>query len=117
MQRKELEKEVQRQREDVQRREVEARQRELEKESQRQKEETERKELETQRRELEKEGVKLIVMHNSGLKQLERYCNSEPITSEAPDSVLPGGVAKVTENKGKLHYEILLKEKPNSGHK
>jgi 2,3-bisphosphoglycerate-dependent phosphoglycerate mutase len=62
-------------------------------------------------------GVKLLLLHNSGIKQLQRYCRNEPITSEQPDSVLPGGIAKVTEKDSKLTCTVVLKDKPNSGHK
>lgn len=67
--------------------------------------------------EARKEGTKLMVMHNSGIKQLQRYCKEhntgETLNSENsnPDSVAPGGIAKVIENKGKLTCEVVLKER------
>lgn len=65
-------------------------------------------------------GVILLALHNSGIKQLQRYVRNEPITSEGPDSVLPGGVARVTEQReffedpAVLSIEVVLKDKPGS---
>lgn len=65
------------------------------------------------------DGMKILVTHNSGIKQLQRYCelqakgDESKITSEngAVDSVLPGGIAKVTETHGKLKCEVVLKDR------
>lgn len=64
------------------------------------------------------DGTLLIVMHNSGIKQLQRYCeeshtgNKEQLTSknDNPDSVEPGGILKVTADHGELSCEVVLKE-------
>ena len=63
------------------------------------------------------DGIYLLLLHNSGVKELQRYCAGEPVTDESPDSVLPGGIAKVTTKKGKLSCEVVFKDKPGSGHK
>lgn len=63
------------------------------------------------------DGTYALVMHNGNIKQLQRYCEERMegshLTSENsnPDSVLPGGIAKVTEKKGKLKCEVVLKER------
>ena len=65
------------------------------------------------------EGVKLLVLHNSGIKQLQRYCqvnetgNKKDLrsTNNSPDSVAPGGIAKVTAVKDRLYCTCVLKQR------
>lgn len=64
------------------------------------------------------EGVYLVVLHNSGIKQLQRYCEEHQTgdkselssTNNSPDSVKPGGILKVQQNKDNLGCEVVLKE-------
>jgi broad specificity phosphatase PhoE len=66
-----------------------------------------------------KEGVKLLVLHNSGIKQLQRFCecsnmgNTKDLSSknDSPDSVAPGGILKVTAVRGSLNCKVVLKER------
>jgi broad specificity phosphatase PhoE len=64
-------------------------------------------------------GTYIIVMHNSGIKQMQRYIQEHQTgdmskltsTNDSPDSVAPGGVAQISENKGHLTCKIVLKER------
>ena len=66
-----------------------------------------------------REGIKLLVLHNSGIKQLQRYCaceatgNKKDLSSknDSPDSVAPGGIAMVMAVRDKLHCKVVLKER------
>ena len=66
-----------------------------------------------------REGVKLLVLHNSGIRQLQRFCesnnsgNAKVLSSknDSPDSVAPGGIIKVTAVKDKLNGKVVLKER------
>lgn len=68
--------------------------------------------------EARKEGVLLIVLHNSGIKQMQRYIEASnsgaksTLRSDAtnPDSVAPGGILRVAENNKKLYGKIVLKD-------
>lgn len=53
--------------------------------------------------------VTLLVLHNSNLKELQRYCNGK--TDSNPDSVLPGGIVEVTERNGNLHCRVIYKDR------
>jgi alpha-ribazole phosphatase len=63
------------------------------------------------------DGTYILLMHNGNIKQLQRYIEErmtgETLTSanSSPDSVLPGGIAQVTENKGELSCKVVLKER------
>jgi broad specificity phosphatase PhoE len=62
-------------------------------------------------------GTKLLSLHNSGIKQLQRYVQhkSDPeagLTSknESPDSVEPGGILEVSEDHGVLSCKVIFKD-------
>ena len=57
------------------------------------------------------EGVKLLVAHNSNLKNLQEYCTGEAYSS--PDSVLPGGIVQVSAEKDELTCKVVLKDRPS----
>jgi broad specificity phosphatase PhoE len=64
-------------------------------------------------------GTYIIVLHNSGIKQMQRYIEEHRTGDESvltsknnsPDSVAPGGIAQISENKGVLTCKIVLKER------
>lgn len=64
-------------------------------------------------------GTILMIMHNSNIKQIQRYCQEHndgdtkklESTNKSVDSVEPGGLAKVTADKDKLTCEVVLKER------
>ncbi len=56
------------------------------------------------------EGVKLIVTHNSDIREFQLYVD-EDLSDEQPDSVLPGGIICVSENKGELKCKVVLKDR------
>ena len=66
-----------------------------------------------------REGVKLLVLHNSGIKQLQRFCqaqdngNTKDLSSknDSPDSVAPGGIVMVMAVRDKLQCKVVLKER------
>jgi len=69
-----------------------------------------------------KNGVILIVEHNSGIKQAQRYVAASKTNSDKtlrsdnndPDSVAPGGILRVSEKNGELYDKIVFKDaKPN----
>jgi hypothetical protein len=64
-----------------------------------------------------KNGVILIVLHNSGIKQMQRYVKATNDGKPAlhsdksnPDSVAPGGILRVAEKNKVLHDKIVLKD-------
>jgi broad specificity phosphatase PhoE len=63
-------------------------------------------------------GSLLIVLHNSNMKQLQRYVEEQQSgdvkdlssKNSTPDSVEPGGIIMLSENKGNLDYKIIFKD-------
>ena len=63
-------------------------------------------------------GALLLVMHNSNIKQLQRFVqeqdtkDSHTLTSknDSPDSVEPGGIIMLAQDHGDLEYKIIFKD-------
>lgn len=56
------------------------------------------------------EGVKLVVTHNSDIRELQLYID-DTLDSDQPDSVLPGGIIQVSLNEKELVGKVVLKNK------
>lgn len=57
------------------------------------------------------EGVCILVMHNSNLKNLQEYAEAAE-DYENPDSVLPGGIVRLSVKDNVLTADVVLKDKP-----